>query len=167
MFEHVLILVTPSGGFIDGKAKERVCPARRTNLVVVFGRGSVKLEGDLRGTGAGFFRDLFRDCVAVSLRRSEVTEAISYVCGNMEIAASARGLLAMTEMEGNQSPSPRPSPLKGEGDQGNGLFLGTVKPLASCLHDVARVDDGHVEGGEIDVPIFVMGGGDEDEIVVS
>ena len=56
--------------------------------------------------------------------------------------------------------------LKGEGDQGKGLFLGPVEPLASCLHDVARVDDGHVEGGEIDVPILVMGGGDEDELVV-
>jgi hypothetical protein len=44
MFEHVLILVTPSGGFIVGKAKERACSARRTNLVFVIGRGSVKLE---------------------------------------------------------------------------------------------------------------------------
>jgi hypothetical protein len=44
MFEHVLIPVTPSGGFIVGKAKERVCPARRTNLVVLFGREDGKLE---------------------------------------------------------------------------------------------------------------------------
>jgi hypothetical protein len=44
MFEHVLILITPSGGFISGKAKERACPACRTNLVVLFGRGNVKLE---------------------------------------------------------------------------------------------------------------------------
>jgi hypothetical protein len=44
MFEHVLIMVTPSGGFIVGKAKERGCPARRTNLVFIFGRGNVKLE---------------------------------------------------------------------------------------------------------------------------
>jgi hypothetical protein len=44
MFEHVLILVTPSGGFIFGKAKERVCPARRTNLVFVIGRENVILE---------------------------------------------------------------------------------------------------------------------------
>jgi hypothetical protein len=44
MFEHVLIRITPSGGFIFGKAKERVCPARRTNLVFIFGRGNVKLE---------------------------------------------------------------------------------------------------------------------------
>jgi hypothetical protein len=51
MFEHVLILITPSGGLFVGKAKEMVCPVRRTNLVVVFGRGSVKLEGDLRGRG--------------------------------------------------------------------------------------------------------------------
>jgi hypothetical protein len=51
MFEHFLILVTPSGGFIFGKAKERVCSERRTNLVVVFGREKVKLEGDLRGRG--------------------------------------------------------------------------------------------------------------------
>jgi len=53
MFEHVLILVTPSGGFIVGKAKERGCPARRTNLVFVFGRENVKLEGKIQGTGAG------------------------------------------------------------------------------------------------------------------
>jgi hypothetical protein len=51
MFEHVLIRITPSGGFIVGKAKERVCSGRRTNLVVVFGRENVKLEGDLRGRG--------------------------------------------------------------------------------------------------------------------
>jgi hypothetical protein len=44
MFEYVLILITPSGGFIFGKAKERACPARRTNLVFVFGREKVKLE---------------------------------------------------------------------------------------------------------------------------
>jgi len=44
MFEHVLILVTPSGGFIVGKAKERACPARRTNLVFLFGRVDGKLE---------------------------------------------------------------------------------------------------------------------------
>jgi hypothetical protein len=53
MFEHVLIRITPSGGFIVGKAKERACPARRTNLVFLFGRGSVELEGKIRGTGAG------------------------------------------------------------------------------------------------------------------
>jgi hypothetical protein len=51
MFEHVLILVTPSGGFIVGKAKEKACSGRRTNLVVVIGRENVKLEGDLRGKG--------------------------------------------------------------------------------------------------------------------
>jgi len=44
MFEHVLILITPSGEFIVGKAKERACPACRTNLVFVFGREKVKLE---------------------------------------------------------------------------------------------------------------------------
>jgi hypothetical protein len=44
MFEHVLIPVTPSGGIIVGKAKERACPARRTNLVFVIGREKVKLE---------------------------------------------------------------------------------------------------------------------------
>jgi hypothetical protein len=45
MFEHVLIRITPSGGFIFGKTKERACPARRTNLVFVIGRENVKLEG--------------------------------------------------------------------------------------------------------------------------
>jgi hypothetical protein len=49
-FVYVLILVTPSGGFIFGKAKERACPASRTNIVVVIGRENVKLEGDFRGT---------------------------------------------------------------------------------------------------------------------
>jgi hypothetical protein len=44
MFEHVLILVTPSGGFIVGKAKERACSSRRTNLVFVIGRADGKLE---------------------------------------------------------------------------------------------------------------------------
>jgi hypothetical protein len=44
MFEHVLIRITPSGGIIVGKAKERACPARRTNLVFLFGREKVKLE---------------------------------------------------------------------------------------------------------------------------
>jgi len=53
MFEHVLIRITPSGGFIFGKTKERACPARRTNLVFLFGRENVKLEGKIRGTGAG------------------------------------------------------------------------------------------------------------------
>jgi hypothetical protein len=44
MFEHVLIRITPSGGFIFGKAKERVCSGHRTNLVVVIGRADGKLE---------------------------------------------------------------------------------------------------------------------------
>jgi hypothetical protein len=44
MFEHVLIPVTPSGGLIVWKAKERACPARRAYLVFVFGRDKVKLE---------------------------------------------------------------------------------------------------------------------------
>jgi len=52
MFEHVLIPVTPSGGFIAGRTKERVCPARRTNIVFVSGREKVKLEGDFRGRGS-------------------------------------------------------------------------------------------------------------------
>jgi hypothetical protein len=126
MFEHVLIRITPSGGFIFGKAKERVCSGHRTNLVVVIGRENVKLEGKLRGTGAGCFRDLLRDCFAVSLRRSEVTEAISYVCGNTEIAASARGLLAMTENDRNGRESitltPSLSPQGRGRSGGKGLF---------------------------------------------
>jgi len=52
MFEHVLVLITPSGGFIFGKAKERACTARRTNLVFVFGRADGKLEEDLKGGGS-------------------------------------------------------------------------------------------------------------------
>jgi hypothetical protein len=116
MFEHVLILVTPSGGIIVGKAKERACPARRTNLVFLFGREKVKLEGDFKGGGS-------------------VT---------LTPALSPQG--------------------RGRSRKGN-IFLGAVEPLAPCLHDVARVHDGHAEGGEIDVPILVMGGGDKDEIV--
>jgi hypothetical protein len=115
MFEHVLILVTPSGGIIVGKAKERACPARRTNLVFLFGREKVKLEGDFKGGGSVTLTSI--------------------------LSPQGRGRLRKVS------------------------FLGAVQPLASCLHDVARVHDGHAEGGEINLPVIVMGGGDEDEIV--
>jgi len=73
------------------------------------------------------------------------------------------------------SKSPLPPFIKGGwggGEQGRGRLrkvssLGPVEPLASCLHDIARVYNGHAEGGKIDIPVFVMGRGDEDELVVS
>jgi len=43
----------PVGWIYLWEGEERACPARRTNLVFVFGREKVKLEGKIRGTGAG------------------------------------------------------------------------------------------------------------------
>ena len=106
MFEHVLIRITPSGGFIVGKAKERACPARRTNLVFVIGRGKVKLEG-IRGqrqdSPAAFSE-------TASQRHCERSEAISHL--DCFVASAPRN-----DRNGRGSPSPQSSPLKGEEDK--------------------------------------------------
>jgi hypothetical protein len=53
MFEHFLILITPSGGFLVWKVKKKrgAGPERRTNLVFVIGRENVILWGEFERKG--------------------------------------------------------------------------------------------------------------------
>jgi len=49
---------------------------------------------------------------------------------------------------------------------GKGTPLGAEKKFPLCTHDVARVHHGHAEGREIDRPVLVVRGGDQEEVEV-